>query len=235
MTSAAMATSSSPASRQRPRLGASPRLRIGRRGAMALAGGLLALVLGGLAVGGLWGPTAAGSGPAPGGSPTAMPAPSTPWAASLGLTDPAGGPVGPTLGGGVSGSLWPPAAPTFSGPDPLDLVAKTALVLGLLYLALRLLRRVGAAPLPRPGGRLRVLESQPLGPRAALHLVEVGDRCLVVGQTAGGLVALAELDAAEMSAQPVPGEVEPARHRSRVYPSRFLDGLGGQLRREEGR
>ena len=43
-----------------------------------------------------------------------------------------------------------------------------------------------------------VLESRTLASKASLHLVAVGDRRLVVGLTPSGMVALAELDAAEL-------------------------------------
>lgn len=85
-----------------------------------------------------------------------------------------------------------------AGPDPLDLILKGGLVLALLYVTLRVLRRVQGSPGAR-GGALQVLESRPLAAKASLHLVAVGERRLVVGLSAAGLVALGELDAAELA------------------------------------
>jgi flagellar biogenesis protein FliO len=95
--------------------------------------------------------------------------------------------------------------PAFQGPNLFDLGAKTALVLALLFVTLRVLRRVQGAGPARGSGLLAVLESRSLGPKTQLHLVAVGDRRLVIGQSPAGLVALGELDAAEL---PV---AEPAR------------------------
>jgi flagellar biogenesis protein FliO len=94
--------------------------------------------------------------------------------------------------------------PTFRGPDLLDLGAKTLLVVVLLFLTLRVLRRVQGVGQARGSGTLSVLESRPLGPKTQLHLVAVGDRRLVIGQSPSGLVALGELDAAEL---PLPSPV----------------------------
>jgi flagellar biogenesis protein FliO len=106
-------------------------------------------------------------------------------------------------------SLTTPAAladdPALQGPDLLDLGAKTLLVVVLLLVTLRVLRRVQGANPARASGQLAVLESRPLGPKTQLHLIAVGDRRLVIGQSPSGLVALGELDAAEL---PVP---EPVR------------------------
>jgi flagellar biogenesis protein FliO len=90
--------------------------------------------------------------------------------------------------------------PAFQGPDLLDLGAKTVLVVALLLVTLRILRRVQGAGPARGGGQLTVLESRPLGPKTQLHLVAVGDRRLVIGQSPSGLVALGDLDAAELPA-----------------------------------
>ena len=108
-----------------------------------------------------------------------------------------------------AGAAVPTAAPAtrptaladdvaFKGPDLLDLGAKTALVLALLFITLRVLRRVQGAGPARGSGQLTVLESRPLGSKTQLHLVAIGDRRLVIGQSPAGLVALGELDAAEL-------------------------------------
>ena len=83
--------------------------------------------------------------------------------------------------------------------DLVDLATKCVVVLALLFITLRVLGRMQAAG-PRRGGRLEVLESRPLAPKASLHLVAVGDRRLVVGLTPNGMVSLAELKADELAA-----------------------------------
>ena len=93
----------------------------------------------------------------------------------------------------VVGAAWGGAG----GLDLVDLVTKGGLVLILLFITLRVLGRMQAAG-PGRGGRLNVLESRTLASKASLHLVAVGDRRLVVGLTPSGMVALAELDAAEL-------------------------------------
>lgn len=120
----------------------------------------------------------------------------------------------PALAPGASPSAaLPPAVttpasladdPAFRGPDLLDLGAKTVLVLALLFITLRVLRRVQGAGPARGSGLLAVLETRPLGAKSQLHLVAIGDRRIIVGQSPAGLVALGELDAAELPlAEPV--------------------------------
>ena len=94
--------------------------------------------------------------------------------------------------------------PAFKAPDLLDVGGKTLLVLALLFVTLRVLRRAQGAGPAKGSGMLAVLESRPLGPKTQLHLIAVGDRRIVIGQSPAGLVALGEMDAAEL---PVPEAV----------------------------
>ncbi len=82
-------------------------------------------------------------------------------------------------------------------PSLVELGAKGLIVIVLLLITLQVLRRAQGGSRPA-GARLVVLESRPLGSKATLHLVAVGDRRLVVGHTPTGLVALAELGAEEL-------------------------------------
>lgn len=92
-----------------------------------------------------------------------------------------------------------------SGLDAVDLIGKGLVVAALLYLTLRMLARLQAEP--AAGSRLMdVLETRPLGPKASLHLVAIGDRRLVVGLTPGGMVALADLEAALLTGPAVAPE-----------------------------
>jgi len=105
--------------------------------------------------------------------------------------------------------------PAFQGPNLLDLGAKTLLVVALLFITLRVMRRVQGGSAAKPGELLAILETRALGPKTQLHLVAVGDRRLVIGQSPAGLVALGELDAAELPvAAPAASTVrEPWAHR----------------------
>ena len=137
---------------------------------------------------GVFSPAAAGTGPGPGSAPSA-------------------GQAAASTAPSIVGSAWGGAG----GIDLLDLITKGALVLVLLFITLRVLGRMQSAGGPRRGGRLNVLESRPLASKASLHLVAVGDRRLVVGLTPNGIVALAELDAAELeTAEAGEAEASPA-------------------------
>ena len=108
------------------------------------------------------------------------------------------------------------------GLDPLDLVGKGVIVAALLYLTLRALRRIQAGP-ALGTHRLEVLETRPLGPKASLHLVAIGERRLVVGLTPGGMVSIAELDATELAA---PAFADAAADTTALRPS-IRDGWAG--------
>ena len=131
----------------------------------------------------------------------------SPVAGGAGPSPAASGTGDSSAASAVVGSAWGAAA----GIDPIDLITKGALVLVLLFITLRVLGRMQAGG-PRRGGSLTVLESRTLASKASLHLVAVGDRRLVVGLTPGGMVALAELDAAELedarTAESPAGEAE---------------------------
>lgn len=95
------------------------------------------------------------------------------------------------------GGGWPPPPPATIAVDPLDLGAKLALVGLLMYLALRLLRHL-VAPTALRSGPIVVLATRALGPKSALHLVAIGERRLLVGESPAGLVGLTELAAEEL-------------------------------------
>ena len=106
------------------------------------------------------------------------------------------------------GSVWG-SGDTTGGMNWIDLITKVTIVLALLFITLRFLGKMGAGAQKR-GGRLQVLESRTLAPKASLHLVAIGDRRLVVGLTPSGMVSLAELDAAELDAIEAPAREEEA-------------------------
>jgi flagellar biogenesis protein FliO len=113
-------------------------------------------------------------------------------------------------GAGSSATATPADAGSIAGLggfDLLDLGVKCGIVLGLLFVCLRVLGRI-QSPAARTGAMMKVLETRQLAAKASLHLVAIGERRLVVGLTPAGMVALAELDADEVTD---PGAaVEPA-------------------------
>ena len=77
-----------------------------------------------------------------------------------------------------------------SGGFPLALLSTVialAAVLAIAWLALRLLARAGVGGAVRPGGRLKVLQSVPVGTRERLVLVRYEAREYLLGVTAGGV------------------------------------------------
>ncbi len=77
----------------------------------------------------------------------------------------------------------------------LSVFAMLALVLGLLGVALRMLRRfTSGTATGRARIQMEVVQRLPLGPRQGLAVVRIGDRVLAVSVGDGGVRPLAELD-----------------------------------------
>ena len=81
----------------------------------------------------------------------------------------------------------------------VDLIWKLAVVLGIAYLAIYMLRGIMGRQVGLPGqkSRLKVLESATLGPNRAVHLVRVGNKILVLGSTPDQITAIGEMDEAD--------------------------------------
>lgn len=78
--------------------------------------------------------------------------------------------------------------------EPTRALLSLAVVIAVIYLAYYALRRLGGARLVAgEEGPLRVLQARHLGGDRWLYLVRVGARHLVVGGSAGGLSAIADL------------------------------------------
>lgn len=77
-----------------------------------------------------------------------------------------------------------------------DLAWKLAVVLGIAYGSIWMLRGILQRPGVMPGrkGHLKVLESASLGPNRSIHLVKVGGKVLVVGSTNDQITAIGEVD-----------------------------------------
>ncbi|HTO91398.1 MAG TPA: flagellar type III secretion system pore protein FliP [Candidatus Sulfotelmatobacter sp.] len=105
----------------------------------------------------------------------------------------------------------------------LQMLGALAVTLGLMALALALLKRVQGGGLGR-GGPVEVLQRVPLGPRQGLALVRVAGRVLVIGMAESGVRTLAELTAEEWAASgaSLAREGEPQRGRFQIS----LPGLG---------
>jgi len=127
---------------------------------------------------------------------------------------------------------WP------SGMDYVSAALKFGLVLLLLYGALWALRRYARSGFVRgapDSRRLALLETMPLAPRQALHLVRADDRTLLLGASDHGITLLAEWTTDSKGDQPValtpssPAEVG-AHGRAPLQPPPSLRGrvgLGG--------
>ena len=156
---------------------------------------------------------------------------------------PSGSAGSPAPAGSAAGMFSSPGdARSDGGLDLLDVALKSVLVVALLFLTLRLLRRVQGGT--NAGlGRIKVIESRPLAAKASLHLVALGDRRLLVGLTPAGLVSLTELDADQLGdAEPLavpagtgaaPAPVGVATFAS-LLPPKVQESLRN-LRRGEGR
>lgn len=94
-----------------------------------------------------------------------------------------------------------PVAMADSGPiDPLSpgyivqLVVSLAVVLGLMFALVWVLKRFGRLDARSRNYPLKVLTQISVGPRERIALVEVGDQQMLVGITPGGVEALGWVD-----------------------------------------
>lgn len=86
-----------------------------------------------------------------------------------------------------------------NGLTLLWMLAAVAAVLGLAYLATRWIstRGIGSVMGAGSGGEFCVLRQIVVGRNERLLLVRMGERCLLLGVTAGGISLLKELEPAE--------------------------------------
>jgi flagellar biosynthetic protein FliO len=98
---------------------------------------------------------------------------------------------------------------------------KLAFVLALIYGGMFLLRRWPAGWLAANKKRVALLETTRLSPRQALHLVQVGDRTLLVGATDQAVTLLTEID--------LPPESQAATAQTRPAPVAFTRALDQAL------
>jgi flagellar biosynthetic protein FliP len=108
----------------------------------------------------------------------------------------------------------------------LGILAALAFVLGLIACAVWLLRRMGAGAI---GGRTRlpveVVQRLPLGPKAGLAVVRVGEKVMVVSMGEGGVHALCDVDETDrqrvLASSTVPTPLASSASASRAF-SRFV-------------
>ena len=90
-------------------------------------------------------------------------------------------------------------APGVSVGVLLQTVFSLALVVGLIFAAAYLVRKVNGGRVFGGNGPLRVVGSLLLGPRERIVLLEIGDTWLVVGLTAGRMQTLHTLPKGKLS------------------------------------
>jgi len=116
----------------------------------------------------------------------------------------------PLATGGTAAAATDTSALLGGSIDPIDLVVKSGLVVVLLFVTLRVLRRVQGGSTPADA-RIRVIESRTLAAKTQLHLVAIGDRHVLIGATPGRLVMLAELSADDIESA-APATARPDLH-----------------------
>ena len=96
-----------------------------------------------------------------------------------------------------------PAAPAGENTTQLavDILIKLSLIVGLIYGGLWAFRRWRGAEIRKGVKKIDVLETIHLSPRRALHVIQAGDRQLLIGATDQNVTYLSEIESAP--AQPV--------------------------------
>lgn len=88
-----------------------------------------------------------------------------------------------------------------AGTGIFQLLAGLALVLGLIFASLWLLKRL-SSPRGATAGLLRVVAGTAVGPRERVVLVEIGDEWLILGVAPGSVSALHRLPRQNLAAPP---------------------------------
>ena len=101
-------------------------------------------------------------------------------------------------------------APTEAGPSELRMLLQwllsLAFVVVIAYVVTYFLRRLNFGRMATRAGAVRVVETIPLGPNRAVHLVAVGARRLLIGTTAQQVTLLEDVtgQVEEVEAAPAP-------------------------------
>jgi len=77
----------------------------------------------------------------------------------------------------------------------VDILIKLSLVVGLIYGGLWAFRRYRSADIRKGAKKIDVLETIHLSPRRALHLIQAGERLLLIGATDQHVSYLSEIEA----------------------------------------
>lgn len=96
---------------------------------------------------------------------------------------------------GSTGRAEPAGSAGLGFETAMDVVLKLIVVVGLIFATAKALQYFGGRARGQVGSRalIRVVESRSLAQNQVLHLVEVGDRMLLVGATGSQLTALTEI------------------------------------------
>jgi flagellar biosynthetic protein FliO len=106
-----------------------------------------------------------------------------------------------TQGGPRVTSTQPVAMPSL-GVDITRMLLALAIVIGLIYVSRWLLKRFYGGGATAGGSRVvQVLNRTPLAPRQQVMLLQVGRRVVVVGESNGNMVTLAQIDDPDEIAQ----------------------------------
>jgi flagellar biosynthetic protein FliO len=112
--------------------------------------------------------------------------------------------------------------PTGGGLDLMRLAGSMVIVLGLIFAAAWVAKKLGGPRSFGGGGAVRVLSRNGIGPRQSVMLVKVGSRVIVVADSNGTLSPLSEIT----------DESEIARLIHDLTPPEKIGRFGGLLRRE---
>ena len=116
--------------------------------------------------------------------------------------------------------------------DWLSFAGSFLLVIAMLLALLHLLRRLrGATPGRARHKVIRVLESQSLGPRQRVVLIQAHDRQLLLGLSPSEVSLLATFDDESEATEPAPPS---ERRPSTATPGKMLQGLLEQIRQQRG-
>lgn len=109
-------------------------------------------------------------------------------------------PATPAAGATLFNANEAAADPLGSGWYYAGVIVKMLAVLLLIVGGAVVLHRWQARRANQSGRQLRVVESVRLSPKQALHLVRIGDRCVLIGATDQSIALLSELESLETSA-----------------------------------
>ena len=123
----------------------------------------------------------------------------------------------------------PRLAPNRSGTRELffKMILSVLLVVGLGAVAIYASKKLTGKITNLPGKKIKLVETVYIGPRKAVHLITVGDRCLLIASTNENITKLADLTTDPQTQEKVLGEDSGSRSQNTVggNPSHFAETL----------